>query len=57
MKYGIESEKAWEMANTRKGYWLVLTTEITHKAIKTEKLAGWGFKDMSQLCERLYLSY
>ncbi|WP_232970448.1 group II intron reverse transcriptase/maturase [Salisediminibacterium selenitireducens] len=57
MKYGIETEEAWKMANTRKGYWRASKNETLHKAIKIEKLAGWGLKDMSQLYERAYSTY
>ena len=57
MKYGIESEEAWKMANTRKGYWRASYNHVLHKAIKVEKLAGWGLKDLSQLYERAYSAY
>ena len=40
---GIEKGKAWEFANSRKGYWRVAGSAILTRAIKTEQLRRKGY--------------
>lgn len=40
---GIEKGKAWEFANSRKGYWRVAGSAILSRAIKTEQLRRKGY--------------
>ncbi len=40
---GIPRGKAWEYANSRKGYWRVAGSAIMHRAIKTEQLSRKGY--------------
>ena len=56
-RLGIKHEEAWKVANTRKGYWRISSSETLHNAIKTKTLNKWGLKDLNQLYERRYLSY
>lgn len=56
-RLGITHEEAWKVANTRKGYWRISSSETLHKAIKTKTLSKWGLKDLNHLYECRYLSY
>lgn len=38
-KLGIENEKAWEFANTRKGYWRIANSPILKRSISNDKLS------------------
>lgn len=42
MKLGIKKQKAWEWANTRKGYARVAKSYILHRAITNERLGKFG---------------
>lgn len=42
-KCGIEKGKAWEFANTRKGYWRTAGSAILQRAVKTEQLRRKGY--------------
>ena len=42
-KLGIDKEKAWEWANTRKGYWRTSKSPILHRSLTTEKLRKDGY--------------
>jgi group II intron reverse transcriptase/maturase len=46
MKLGISTEKAWEFANTRKGYWRISGSPILSTSITTERLEIKGFKSL-----------
>jgi group II intron reverse transcriptase/maturase len=57
MKLGVTKQKAWEWANTRKGYWHIsnswpLSTTITH-----ERLERRGYEDISKKYEAVHLRY
>ncbi len=43
MKLGIDSHKAWEWANTRKGYWHIANSFILSRTITNERLRHAGF--------------
>ena len=43
MKLGIDSHKAWEWANTRKGYWHIANSFILSCTITNERLRHAGF--------------
>ena len=53
---GIEKSKAWEFANTRKGYWRVAGSPILSRAIKTEQLCRKGYLFFSEQYERVRVS-
>lgn len=42
-KLGIEKSKAWEYANTRKGYWRISKSPILHRTLKTQTLRNEGY--------------
>jgi group II intron reverse transcriptase/maturase len=43
LKLGIDKAKAWEWANTRKGYWRTAHSPILHRALTTVKLRKTGY--------------
>ena len=43
IKLGVEKHKAWEYANTRKGYWRTAGSAILNKSITTERLKQAGY--------------
>lgn len=54
---GIPSRKAWEWANTRKGYWHIANSFILSRSLTNEYLATIGYKDISKRYEVMHLSY
>lgn len=40
---GIQKQKAWEYANTRKSYWRTSNSPILHKSLGNNKIKGLGF--------------
>jgi len=42
-KLGIEKYKAWEFANTRKGYWRTANSPILNRSITTNRLKQAGY--------------
>jgi len=43
IRLGIEKYKAWEYANTRKGYWLVANSPILKRSITNDRLQQVGY--------------
>jgi group II intron reverse transcriptase/maturase len=41
--FGILKQKAWEYANTRKGYWRISNSPILAKSLNNDTLRGLGF--------------
>lgn len=56
MKLGVPKYKAWEYANTRKGYWRISNSPILSKAITNQRLINHGFKSLSSQYEKTRLS-
>ena len=56
MKLGVPRYKAWEFANTRKGYWRISNSPILNKTITNQRLINHGFKSLSSQYERFRLS-
>jgi group II intron reverse transcriptase/maturase len=48
-KYGVKENKAWEWANTRKGYWRIASSPILHKALGNQY---WNTQGLKSLYER-----
>lgn len=46
VKRGIESSKAWEFANTRKGYWRIAASPILSRTFTNEDLKKLGFQSI-----------
>ena len=57
VKLRIPKQKAWEWANTRKGYWRIACSNILHTAIGNKILKKIGLKDLDLLLEKAHLSY
>ena len=51
IQLGIDRQKAYEWANTRKGYWRISKSPILHRAITTERLEERGYPSI----EKIYL--
>ena len=45
-KLGIDKSKAWEFANTRKGYWRISNSPILSRTITNYRLEKRGFKSL-----------
>jgi len=54
-KLGIERQKAWEYANTRKGYWRISSSPILSRAITNDRLVKRGFVSMSAMYKKVKL--
>ena len=57
VKLGIGTHKAWEWANTRKGYWRIADSYILHRTLTNNYLATLGYDDISKRYEVVHLSY
>ena len=54
IKYGMEPWKAYRNGNTRKGYWAIAGSGILHHTITNERLAHWGYYDISEAYKSLH---
>lgn len=54
-KLGIEENKAWEFANTRKGYWRISRSPIMSRAITNVRLEKRGYVSMSTMYKKVKL--
>ena len=50
---GIDKQKAWEYANTRKGYWRISNSPILARSLKNDKLRAFGFLFFSDYYRRV----
>ncbi|MCO7128376.1 group II intron reverse transcriptase/maturase [Sporolactobacillus shoreicorticis] len=57
IKLNVPKPKAWEWANTRKGYWRVSCSHILHRSITNKILERVGLKNLVHLFEYAHLSY
>lgn len=48
IKLGINKSKAWEWANTRKGYWHIANSFILSRTITNERLRKAGYVFLSE---------
>ena len=55
-KCGIERQKAWEFANTRKSYWRTAGSPIMSKAIRNEQLRRKGYLFFSDYYRQVCVS-
>lgn len=46
VRLGINNSKAWEWANSRKGYWRISDSQILHMSLTNEYLASVGYDDI-----------
>lgn len=49
VKLGINKHKAWEYANTRKGYWRISNSPILSKSLNNKYLESLGFVSLTQI--------
>jgi RNA-directed DNA polymerase len=45
---GIQKQKAWEYANTRKGYWRISHSQVLSKSLRNDVLKKFGFLFFSE---------
>lgn len=57
MRLGIEKQKAYEWANTRKGYWRVSRSHILNKSLTDKELIELGYKDIYVKYQFIHLNY
>ena len=55
-KLGINKSKAWEYANTRKGYWRISNSPILATAITNDRLEKRGYISMSTMYKKVKLA-
>lgn len=55
VKLGIKKSKAWEWANTRKGYWHIANTFIMSTTITTERLRKAGYTFLTDYYRKVRL--
>ena len=48
VKLGIDNYKAWEYANTRKGYWRISNSPILNRTLTNERLKKQGFPTITE---------
>lgn len=56
IKLKVSEGKAWEYANTRKGYWRISNSPILNKTITNQKLINHGFISLTSQYEKVRLS-
>lgn len=56
VRLGIDRNKAWEYANTRKGYWRISNSPIMQRAITNERLEKRGYVSMSTMYKKVILA-
>lgn len=56
-KLGIPKSKAWEWANTRKGYWRIAGSYILCRTLTNEYLATLGYNDVAKRYEAIHSNY
>lgn len=56
-RLGIDKHKAWEWANSRKGYWRISDSWILHRSLTNKYLASVGYDDIYQRYKVLHLNY
>ncbi|MGL4847988.1 MAG: group II intron reverse transcriptase/maturase [Clostridium sp.] len=54
VKLGINKYKAWEYANTRKGYWRISNSPILNKSLTNEYLESLGFVSLTQTYQMIH---
>jgi group II intron reverse transcriptase/maturase len=52
-KLGIDKHKAWEFANTRKGYWRIANSQILNRSITNARLEKAGLISLSEVYARV----
>ena len=53
-KLGIDKHKAWEYANTRKGYWKISKSPILNISLNNKYLESLGFVSLTQTYQMMH---
>ncbi|MGI6225032.1 MAG: group II intron reverse transcriptase/maturase, partial [Peptococcales bacterium] len=56
MKLGIPEYKAWQFANTRKGYWRISNSPILSTTLNNKYLEILGYKSISRRYQLMHNS-
>ena len=54
IRLGIDKYKAWEYANTRKGYWRISNSPILSKSLNNKYLESLGFVSLTQIYQMMH---
>ena len=54
VRLGINKYKAWEYANTRKGYWRIANSPILSKSLNNKYLESLGFVSLTQIYQMMH---
>ena len=54
VKLGIPKGKAWEYANTRKGYWRISNSPILSKSLTNKYLESLGFISLTKIYQNVH---
>ena len=54
VKLGIRKGKAWEYANTRKGYWRISNSPILSKSLTNKYLESLGFISLTKIYQNVH---
>jgi len=57
IKLGIPKSKAWQWANTRKGYWHIANSHILNRSITTDRLRKAGYLFLSDYYRLVRVNY
>ena len=57
VRLGINKQKAWEWANSRKDYWRIADSYILHRSLTNEYLASVGYDDILNRYKVLHSNY
>jgi group II intron reverse transcriptase/maturase len=57
IRLGIEKQKAYEWANTRKGYWKISGSFVLHRSLTDKHLASRGYVDISAQYQVIHSNY
>lgn len=50
VRLGIENDKAWQFANTRKSYWRISNSQILAESLNNKILERLGYLSLSSIC-------
>lgn len=54
VKLGISNSKAWEHANTRKGYWRISSSPILSTSLTNKHLEKLGFISLTKIYQNVH---
>lgn len=54
VKLGVNKQKAWQYANTRKGYWRISNSPILSKSLNNKYLESLGFVSLTQTYQMMH---